>query len=171
MGLVMTWIAACTGQRGIYQELIMTDEERQKLVADLRQISPDLLWNRAAYACNDAADEIERLERELNSTLGLLYQESERRAKTEQETERLGRLLKGVDDYVAERCLAAADEIERLAEQLRISNKALSMCSDECNELYDKLDKYDPRFVISVIEGRGYVQKRNTDTVLAEFDL
>lgn len=65
----------------------------------------------------------------------------------------------------------AADEIERLAEQLRITNKALSLCSDECNELYDKLDEYDPRFVISVVEGRGYVQKRNTDTVLAEFDL
>jgi uncharacterized coiled-coil DUF342 family protein len=166
MGLVMTWIAACTGQRGIYQELIMTDEERQKLCATLRRM-PGML----RHDCIRAADEIERLERELNSTLGLLYQESERRAKTEQETERLGRLLKGVDDYVAERCLAAADEIERLAEQLRISNKALSMCSDECNELYDKLDKYDPRFVISVVEGRGYVQKRNTDTVLAEFDL
>jgi hypothetical protein len=28
----MTWIAACSGQRGIYQEVIMTDEERQKLL-------------------------------------------------------------------------------------------------------------------------------------------
>jgi uncharacterized protein with PhoU and TrkA domain len=41
----------------------MTEEERQKLVADLRQIAPDLLWSRATYACNDAADEIERLAR------------------------------------------------------------------------------------------------------------
>jgi hypothetical protein len=35
----------------------------------------------------------------------------------------------------------AAVEIERLVKELRISNKALSMCSDECNRLYEKYDK------------------------------
>jgi hypothetical protein len=55
----------------------MTDEERQKLVADLRQISPDLLWNRAAYACNDAADEIERLAAELKK-MGRWYNDAQK---------------------------------------------------------------------------------------------
>jgi hypothetical protein len=33
----------------------------------------------------------------------------------------------GVDDYVAERCLAAADEIERLAKELANANRLLEI--------------------------------------------
>jgi hypothetical protein len=63
MGLVMTWIAACSGQRGIYQELIMTDDdERQKLCAALRNKCDDWLPERLRTDVRDeAADEIERL--------------------------------------------------------------------------------------------------------------
>jgi hypothetical protein len=58
----MTWIAACSGQRGIYQEVIMTDEERQKLCAALRNKSDDWLPERLRTDVRDiAADEIERL--------------------------------------------------------------------------------------------------------------
>jgi hypothetical protein len=58
----MTWVAACSGQRGIYQELIMTDEERQKLIADLRHPT-----NWMDDFCKQAADEIERLDKLLNT--------------------------------------------------------------------------------------------------------
>jgi hypothetical protein len=54
----MTWIAACSGQRGTYQETIMTDEERQKLVARLRAHEV-VMWTDIDLA----ADEIERLAR------------------------------------------------------------------------------------------------------------
>src|SRR4051812_20259741 len=76
IALVMTWIAACSGQRGIYQEtrsnrmrpfdetikemkragLAYDDEERQKLCATLRRM-PGML----RHDCIRAADEIERL--------------------------------------------------------------------------------------------------------------
>jgi hypothetical protein len=58
----MTWIAACSGQRGIYQEVIMTDEERQKL-AELHAIGNcDISIGPDTHAlCKWAADEIERL--------------------------------------------------------------------------------------------------------------
>jgi hypothetical protein len=58
--LEMTWIAACSGQRGIYQETIMTDEERQKLrafIVDLRALEHD----DKADLLEQMADEIERL--------------------------------------------------------------------------------------------------------------
>jgi hypothetical protein len=60
----MTWIAACSGQRGIYQEVIMTDEERHKLLANLRMVE----FAAPTYAkqwCGIAANEIERLAAEL----------------------------------------------------------------------------------------------------------
>jgi Mn-dependent DtxR family transcriptional regulator len=56
----MTWIAACNGQRGIYQEVIMTDEERQKLIARFRAHEV-FMWTDIDLA----ADEIERLVKEL----------------------------------------------------------------------------------------------------------
>jgi enoyl reductase-like protein len=59
----MTWIAACNGQRGIYQEIIMTDEERQKLCDDMREpwkLCDDVDADLAALMTR-AADEIERL--------------------------------------------------------------------------------------------------------------
>jgi hypothetical protein len=59
----------------------MTDEERKRLVADLRA---------TGFQCfHTAAEEIERLERELNSVLNLFYQESERRALQDQRLQRL----------------------------------------------------------------------------------
>jgi hypothetical protein len=65
MGLVMTWIAACSGQRGTYQETIMTDEERQKLCESLRlAFSP--------WPCRIAADEIERLAAEHKHDVSML---------------------------------------------------------------------------------------------------
>jgi hypothetical protein len=57
-----------------------------------RQLLFSLRWmaiEHDSITCANAAREIERLERELNSILGLLYQESERRAKAEHEIERL----------------------------------------------------------------------------------
>jgi uncharacterized protein with von Willebrand factor type A (vWA) domain len=63
----------------------MTDEERQKLCSYLRKTSG---WEERL-----AADEIERLERELSSTLGLLYQESERRARLAKENKELRKNL------------------------------------------------------------------------------
>jgi hypothetical protein len=61
----MTWIAACSGQRGIYQETIMTDEERQKLCDELRNRSDDWLPERLRTDVRGiAADEIERLAEE-----------------------------------------------------------------------------------------------------------
>jgi hypothetical protein len=50
----------------------MTDEEQNRLVADLRA---------TGFQCfHRAANEIERLQRELNSVLNLFFQESERRS-------------------------------------------------------------------------------------------
>jgi hypothetical protein len=70
MGLVMTWIASCSGQRGIYQETIMTDEERQKLCEALRGKRP---WPGAlAKMMPDAADEIERLAAEHKHDVSML---------------------------------------------------------------------------------------------------
>jgi hypothetical protein len=43
-----------------------------------------------------AANEIERLQRELNSTLGLLYQESEHRAEQDKRIERLEKDLEAL---------------------------------------------------------------------------
>jgi hypothetical protein len=54
----MTWIAACSGQRGIYQETIMTDEERRNLITDLKAARPGYP---PGELCVKAADEIERL--------------------------------------------------------------------------------------------------------------
>lgn len=47
--------------------------------------------------------------------------------------------------YYGPLCGRAADEIVRLAKELRISNKALSMCSDECNRSYELADRSDAR--------------------------
>jgi hypothetical protein len=66
----MTWIAACSGQRGAHQETIMTDEERQKLCEDLRRV---LIFK---TLCAEAADEIERLATELEK-YKKLYSETE----------------------------------------------------------------------------------------------
>jgi hypothetical protein len=69
----MTWVAACSGQRGIYQELIMTDEERQKLCAALRNTSDDWLPERLRTDVRDiAADEIERLAKEVKDAKELI---------------------------------------------------------------------------------------------------
>jgi hypothetical protein len=69
----MTWIAACSGQRGIYQEVQMTDEERQKLCAALRNTSDDWLPERLRTDVRDiAADEIERLAKEVKDAKELI---------------------------------------------------------------------------------------------------
>jgi hypothetical protein len=66
----------------------MAREERQKrLVAELR--APPVYY--ATGTCLAAAEEIERLQRELNSTLNLLYKESERRAEESRRIEQLDR--------------------------------------------------------------------------------
>lgn len=73
----------------------MTDEERKRLCEILRAwgstptlTDPGSLSLLGRFV-RESADEIERLQRELSSTLGLLYQESERRAEESQRIERL----------------------------------------------------------------------------------
>jgi hypothetical protein len=68
----MTWIAACSGKRGIYQETIMTDEERQKLCAKLRDLGDDPFSFEAEMSMEQAANEIERLAKELANANRLL---------------------------------------------------------------------------------------------------
>jgi hypothetical protein len=58
-------------------------ERRKKLVTDLRGY--ESYDRRLNTMMHQAANDIERLQRELDSTLNLLYQESERRAKAEHE--------------------------------------------------------------------------------------
>jgi 5S rRNA maturation endonuclease (ribonuclease M5) len=67
----MTWISVCSGQLGIYQETIMTDEERQKLIARLKSHEV-VMWTDIDLA----ADEIERLATELEK-YKKLYSETE----------------------------------------------------------------------------------------------
>jgi HAMP domain-containing protein len=63
----------CSGQRGIYQEVQMTDEERQKLCAALRNTSDDWLPERLRTDVRDiAADEIERLAKEVKDAKELI---------------------------------------------------------------------------------------------------
>jgi hypothetical protein len=75
----MTWVAACSGQRGIYQEVIMTDEERQKLCIELRRSLP-FGYKGGPVLGDVAADEIERLtaaNKELKKTLHHFLRERE----------------------------------------------------------------------------------------------
>jgi predicted DNA-binding protein YlxM (UPF0122 family) len=60
---------------------------------------------------------------------------------TDEERKRLVEGLRHAAVYNNPICETAANEIERLAEELRISNQALSICSDECNKLYEEYDK------------------------------
>jgi hypothetical protein len=64
----------------------MTDEEQKKLCEDLRELGQ---YNSEGDLRFKAANEIERLQRELNSVLNLLYQESEHRAIQDQRLQRL----------------------------------------------------------------------------------
>jgi hypothetical protein len=66
----------------------MTDEERRKkLIIDLRGYEGH--DRRLNTMLHQAANDIERLERERDSVLNLLYQESERRAEESQRIEQL----------------------------------------------------------------------------------
>jgi hypothetical protein len=59
----MTWIAACSGQRGTYQETIMADEDLREAI---RQGSHDVDYVKSML--ETAADLLERLAQELVAT-------------------------------------------------------------------------------------------------------
>jgi dynactin complex subunit len=105
----MTWIAACSGQRGIYQEVIMTDEKRQKLVARLRAHEV-VMWTDIDLA----ADEIERLAKELANANRLL--EINRRRSLEKS---------GGLEIKQSELETAADLLEQLAHELVATNERL----------------------------------------------
>jgi HAMP domain-containing protein len=62
----MTWIAACSSERGIHQETVVTEEERQKLIDELMAVEQldseeHLPYSPTGHLCQRAADEIEQL--------------------------------------------------------------------------------------------------------------
>lgn len=58
----------------------MTDEEQKRIVNLLRWYADRMEKQLSSPTLRAAANEIERLQRELNSVLNLFFQESERRA-------------------------------------------------------------------------------------------
>jgi predicted TIM-barrel fold metal-dependent hydrolase len=74
----------------------MTDEEQKRIVNLLRWYADRMVKQLSSPTLRAAANEIERLQRELNSTLGLLYQESEHRAEQDKRIERLEKDLEAL---------------------------------------------------------------------------
>jgi hypothetical protein len=99
-----------------------------------------------AYAYSDTDDvtekanidraAVERLERDpYGSKIAMTDEERQ------ELTIHLRQMSRSLEFYSPGALRRAADEIKRLAEELRITNKALSMCSDECNKAYERYDK------------------------------
>jgi HAMP domain-containing protein len=147
----MTWIAACSGQRGIYQEVTMTDEERQKLCKTLLAwaSTPQLTDRPGSLSLlgdfiREAVDEIERLAAELKQVesenehhIRLAFVDAGAnpartwKEATDEERQKLVARLRAHEVFMWTDIDLAADEIERLAAEVEEWKQAAEVSIDE----------------------------------------
>jgi hypothetical protein len=158
----------------------MTDEERKQLIISLRWLGHLDYEPEIAQPCLKAAEEIERLANERDQLVEQLAIRSETgMAKDMQEIMR-------INNKLSERLALAQSDAEPVAwlihdpSGFKFASVDKSGAHEYCGKrpayriepLYTaphRSDASDPRYEISEVEGRFYIQRAGTDTVVAEF--